>query len=157
MTDSSTSYDCNDLKYHSTTGAFSPQAFFEYLAAAFDTLYAEGLAGRPKMMTVGLHCRITGKPARAMVSMLQVIVGLDVLTSAGTETFRRLRCFKTVWRCLGDYAKGHCSTLAREGELIFWKLISGVLILPSSFPTKKAISEAPDQRKGTSQGVPLRS
>ena len=43
---------------------FSPQAFFEYLQASFDTLLAEGDAGSPKMMTIGLHCRIIGKPAR---------------------------------------------------------------------------------------------
>lgn len=58
------SYDCNDLKFHSPTGVFSPQHFFEYLKAAFDVLYEEGLSGKPKMMTIGLHCRITGKPAR---------------------------------------------------------------------------------------------
>ncbi|KAK5125089.1 hypothetical protein LTR08_005444 [Meristemomyces frigidus] len=57
-------YDNNDLKFHSPTGVFSPQAFYEYLVAAFDTLYAEGCAGRAKMMTIGLHCRIIGKPAR---------------------------------------------------------------------------------------------
>jgi hypothetical protein len=51
------SYDNNDLKFHSTTGTFSPEAFFEYLKAAFDVLIAEGYAGTPKMMTIGLHCR----------------------------------------------------------------------------------------------------
>ncbi|KAK3660770.1 hypothetical protein LTR56_000528 [Elasticomyces elasticus] len=57
-------YDNNDLKFHSATGAFSPQQFFEYLQGAFDTLLAEGQAGEPKMMTIGLHCRIIGKPGR---------------------------------------------------------------------------------------------
>jgi peptidoglycan/xylan/chitin deacetylase (PgdA/CDA1 family) len=40
-------------------------AFSEYLKNAFDTLYAEGEKGSPGMMTVALHCRISGKPGRA--------------------------------------------------------------------------------------------
>lgn len=39
-------------------------AFEEYLKSAFDVLYAEGQRGSPKMMTIGLHCRISGKPGR---------------------------------------------------------------------------------------------
>ncbi len=57
-------YDCNDLKFHSPQGWGSPGAFEEHLKNAFDTLYLEGSAGKPKMMTVGLHCRIIGKPGR---------------------------------------------------------------------------------------------
>jgi len=37
-------YDNNDLKFHSTTGAFSPDQFYEYLKGAFDTLLTEGEA-----------------------------------------------------------------------------------------------------------------
>lgn len=155
IADNANSYDCNDLKYHSTTGAFSPQAFFEYLAAAFDTLYAEGLAGTPKMMTVGLHCRITGKPARAIVSLYQVCVISGVLTTAGTEAFRRVHRFETGGRRMGDHAKGHCSTLAREGESITYILVSCALIHPSSIPTRKATSEAPNQSEGLSREAPL--
>ena len=39
--------------------------FFTYLKDTFDTLYAEGEAGAPKMMSVGLHCRLAGRPGRA--------------------------------------------------------------------------------------------
>lgn len=39
-------------------------AFEEYLKNAFDVLYSEGASGKPKMMTIGLHCRISGKPGR---------------------------------------------------------------------------------------------
>jgi peptidoglycan/xylan/chitin deacetylase (PgdA/CDA1 family) len=39
--------------------------FEEYLKTTFDVLYAEALEGSPKMMTVGLHCRISGKPGRS--------------------------------------------------------------------------------------------
>ncbi|RQM04849.1 hypothetical protein DH86_00004071, partial [Scytalidium sp. 3C] len=58
------SYDCNDLKYCAPAGWGSMGAFEEYLKSAFDVLYAEGSRGKPKMMTIGLHCRISGKPGR---------------------------------------------------------------------------------------------
>ena len=58
------SYDCNDYKFHIASGFNSPDEFFNYLKSAFDVLYEEGTAGAPKMMTIGLHCRIVGKPAR---------------------------------------------------------------------------------------------
>ncbi|EXJ86856.1 hypothetical protein A1O3_03810 [Capronia epimyces CBS 606.96] len=59
------SYDNNDLKYQIAPGTFSsPNSFLEYLKSAFDVLYAEGVEGRPKMMSIGLHCRISGKPGR---------------------------------------------------------------------------------------------
>ena len=43
--------------------------FFAYLRDAFDVLYAEGVAGQPKMLSVGLHCRLVGRPARAAALM----------------------------------------------------------------------------------------
>ncbi|KUJ06857.1 chitin deacetylase 1 [Mollisia scopiformis] len=59
-------YDCNDLRYAVPAGAWgSMGAFEEYLKSAFDVLYAEGQRGSPKMMTIGLHCRISGKPGRS--------------------------------------------------------------------------------------------
>lgn len=35
-----------------------------HLRDAFDVLYAEGVAGAPKMLSIGLHCRLIGRPAR---------------------------------------------------------------------------------------------
>lgn len=59
------SYDCNDFKFHTANSGFrDPAAFFTHLKNAFDVLYEEGQAGEPKMMTVGLHCRIIGRPGR---------------------------------------------------------------------------------------------
>jgi peptidoglycan/xylan/chitin deacetylase (PgdA/CDA1 family) len=57
--------DTNDMKYVSTSGFASGAEFFDYLRDAFDVLYAEGEAGAPKMMSVGLHCRLAGRPGRA--------------------------------------------------------------------------------------------
>ena len=57
--------DTNDMKFVSTSGFASGTEFFDYLRDAFDVLYAEGEAGAPKMMSVGLHCRLAGRPGRA--------------------------------------------------------------------------------------------
>jgi allantoinase len=56
--------DTNDMKYVSASGFPSGTEFFTYLRDAFDVLYAEGVAGSPKMLSVGLHCRLVGRPAR---------------------------------------------------------------------------------------------
>ena len=55
--------DCNDMRFVSPQGFNSGDQFFSYLKDAFDTLYAEGDAS-PKMMSVGLHCRLIGRPGR---------------------------------------------------------------------------------------------
>ncbi|KAL1658849.1 carbohydrate esterase family 4 protein [Schizophyllum commune] len=56
--------DTNDYKNAGYQAFISPDDFSSYLIAAFDELYAEGVQGHPKMLSVGLHCRIVGRPAR---------------------------------------------------------------------------------------------
>jgi len=59
--------DSNDMRFATPQGFNSGEQFFAYLKDAFDTLYAEGdPAGldRPKMLSIGLHCRIIGRPGR---------------------------------------------------------------------------------------------
>lgn len=59
--------DTNDMRFATAPGFNSGDQFFAYLRSAFDTLYCEGdPAGQnaPKMLSVGLHCRIIGRPAR---------------------------------------------------------------------------------------------
>jgi putative urate catabolism protein len=56
--------DNNDMRFATTQGFNSGDQFFAYLRDAFDVLYAEG-ATAPKMMSVGLHCRLVGRPGRA--------------------------------------------------------------------------------------------
>ncbi|EXJ96516.1 hypothetical protein A1O1_01642 [Capronia coronata CBS 617.96] len=59
------SYDCNDFKFHTANSGFRDStAFFTHLKNAFDILYEDGQAGQPKTMTIGLHCRIIGRPGR---------------------------------------------------------------------------------------------
>ena len=59
--------ETNDMRFAAMQGFNSGTQFFEYLKDAFDVLYREGdPAGlnAPKMLSVGLHCRIVGRPAR---------------------------------------------------------------------------------------------
>lgn len=56
--------DANDMRFGTYQGFNSGDQFFAYLRDAFDTLYAEGETA-PKMMSVGLHCRLVGRPGRA--------------------------------------------------------------------------------------------
>ncbi len=55
--------DANDMRFAAPQGFNSGDQFFAYLKDAFDTLYEEG-AKSPKMMSVGLHCRLVGRPGR---------------------------------------------------------------------------------------------
>ncbi len=56
--------DANDMRFASPQGFNSGDQFFSYLKDSFDVLYAEG-GYAPKMMSVGLHCRLVGRPGRA--------------------------------------------------------------------------------------------
>ena len=55
--------DVNDMKFGTAQGFNQGEDFFLYARDAFDTLYAEG-ATSPKMMSVGLHARLIGRPGR---------------------------------------------------------------------------------------------
>ena len=55
--------DTNDMRFASPGGFPSGEQFFAHLRDAFDCLYEEG-ARAPKMLSVGLHCRLVGRPAR---------------------------------------------------------------------------------------------
>ncbi len=56
--------DCNDMRFALPQGFAQGDDFFTYLRDAFDVHYAEGLQGRASMMSVGLHCRLLGRPGR---------------------------------------------------------------------------------------------
>ncbi|MCF3126856.1 allantoinase PuuE [Acinetobacter soli] len=55
--------ESNDMKFCSPGGFNSGEQFFQYLKDAFDVLYAEGETA-PKMLSIGMHCRILGRPGR---------------------------------------------------------------------------------------------
>lgn len=70
--------DANDMRFATAQGFNSGDQFFSYLRDSFDTLYAEG-ARLPKMMSVGLHCRLAGRPGRsaALARFLDYVQGFD--------------------------------------------------------------------------------
>jgi urate oxidase len=72
------SLETNDMRF--SAGTFhTSEDFFTYLRDTFDTLYAEGEAGSPKMMSVGLHCRLVGRPGRikGLADFLDYILARD--------------------------------------------------------------------------------
>ena len=58
--------DANDMRFATPQGFNTGEHFFQYLKDSFDCLYDEGKKGSPKMMSVGLHCRLIGRPGRAL-------------------------------------------------------------------------------------------
>jgi len=58
--------DCNDMRFAIQAGYTNGDQFESYLKDSFDMLYAEGAEGAPKMLSIGLHCRLIGRPGRAM-------------------------------------------------------------------------------------------
>lgn len=55
--------DTNDMRFATPQGFNSGEQFFQYLRDSFDVLYAEG-ESTPKMLSIGLHCRLAGRPGR---------------------------------------------------------------------------------------------
>jgi putative urate catabolism protein len=57
--------DANDFRFAMPQGFNSGEQFFTYLKDSFDCLYEEGGRGRAKLLSIGLHCRLSGRPGRA--------------------------------------------------------------------------------------------
>lgn len=70
--------DTNDMRYAAAQGFNCGDQFYTYLKDAFDALYLEGETS-PKMLSIGLHCRISGRPARipALARFLKYINSHD--------------------------------------------------------------------------------
>lgn len=56
--------EANDMRFATAPGYTTGEQFFQYLKDAFDVLYAEGEDGAAKMMSIGLHCRLIGRPGK---------------------------------------------------------------------------------------------
>ncbi|KAK5666597.1 hypothetical protein QVD99_006666 [Batrachochytrium dendrobatidis] len=90
--------DQNDMKYCVPPGFTSPDGYFTYLKNAFDVLYQEGKDPhdpRPKFMSVGLHCRLVGKPGRA---------------AALAQFLEYVASHKDVWVCTREEVAHHWRT-----------------------------------------------
>jgi allantoinase len=55
--------DANDMRFATAQGFNTAEQFYIYLKDSFDVLYEEG-ASAPKMMSIGMHCRLLGRPGR---------------------------------------------------------------------------------------------
>ncbi len=56
--------EANDMRFATSPGYTEGEQFFTYLRDSFDTLYAEGQSGAAKMFSIGLHCRLIGRPGK---------------------------------------------------------------------------------------------
>jgi chitin deacetylase len=56
--------EANDMRFATAPGYITGEQFYQYLKDSFDTLYAEGEAGAAKMFSIGLHCRLIGRPGK---------------------------------------------------------------------------------------------
>jgi putative urate catabolism protein len=57
--------DANDMRFATAQGFNTAEQFYVYLKDSFDVLYDEGRKGRAGMLSIGLHCRLAGRPGRA--------------------------------------------------------------------------------------------
>ena len=71
--------EANDMRFATAPGYITGEQFYTYLKDAFDTLYAEGTEGAPKMMSIGLHCRLIGRPGKlaGLKRFIDYIQGFD--------------------------------------------------------------------------------
>jgi peptidoglycan/xylan/chitin deacetylase (PgdA/CDA1 family) len=67
------SYEANDNRFNENSGFATGEQFFTYMRDAFDVLYAEGVGGAPKLLSIGLHDRLIGRPGRVggLIRMLE--------------------------------------------------------------------------------------
>jgi len=91
--------DANDMKFSSPAGFANGQDFAQYLIDTFDVLYAEG-EECPKMMSVGMHCRLLGKPAR----MAGLIKFLDHVEKHDRVWVARRIDIARHWRAVHPYS-----------------------------------------------------
>ena len=89
------SYETNDNRFNENSGFSTGDHFFTYMRDAFDVLYREGQRGSPKLLSIGLHDRLIGRPGRCK--------GL-------IDLLKYMRGFEGVWFCTGkDIAEHWCS------------------------------------------------
>jgi len=94
--------DCNDMRFALPQGYSHAEPFYQYMKDSFDALYAEGdPAGldRPKMLSIGMHCRLLGRPGR--------------ITPAASP---RCSAFSTMWRATTTCGCAGASTSRATGS-----------------------------------------
>lgn len=94
--------DANDMRFATAQGFNTGEQFFAYLKDSFDVLYAEG-ATAPKIMSVGLHCRLVGRPGRSAA----LARFLDYAMSHERVWICRRIDIAEHWRARHPHAEGH--------------------------------------------------
>jgi len=71
--------EANDMRFATAPGYITGEQFYQYLKDAFDVLYAEGDEGAPKMMSIGLHNRLIGRPGKlaGLKKFIEYIQGFE--------------------------------------------------------------------------------
>ena len=88
------SYEANDNRFNENSGFSTADDFFTYLRDAFDVLYREGRRGSPKLLSIGLHDRLIGRPGRCkgLIDLLKYMRGFDgVWFCTGAQIARHWR------------------------------------------------------------------
>jgi allantoinase len=88
------SYEANDNRFNENSGFSTAEDFFTYMRDAFDVLYGEGRRGSPKLLSVGLHDRLIGRPGRhkGLIELLKYMRGRDgVWFATGAELAQHWR------------------------------------------------------------------
>ncbi|WP_431298498.1 allantoinase PuuE [Tabrizicola sp. BL-A-41-H6] len=85
--------EANDMRFATAPGYITGEQFFQYLKDTYDTLHAEGSAGRPKMFSIGLHCRLIGRPGK----IAGLIRFLDHVQQKGGAWFAARRDIAAHW------------------------------------------------------------
>jgi allantoinase len=112
------SFETNDNRFNENRGFATSADFFTYMRDAFDVLHHEGRAGSPKLLSIALHDRLTGRPARAagLRKLLTYMRGFDDGTSdfalAPKSRSIGMRSFPVAGRRIGPLAK---SPMAQSG------------------------------------------
>jgi peptidoglycan/xylan/chitin deacetylase (PgdA/CDA1 family) len=75
------SYETNDNRFNENSGFATGEDFFTYMRDAFDVLYREGVKGSPKLLSIGLHDRLIGRPGRAagLIKLLEYMRGHEAV------------------------------------------------------------------------------
>ena len=107
--------DTNDMRFATPQGFNSGDQFYAYLKDSFDTLYAEGDVA-PKMLSVGLHCRLVGRPGRAasLARFIDYVLSHDRAWSQPASTSHATGLASIRRRADGSLraSRGRCSSSA---------------------------------------------
>jgi allantoinase len=94
------SYEANDNRFNENSGFSTGDDFFAYMRDAFDVLYRDGQRGSPRLLSIGLHDRLIGRPGRCrgLIKLLEYMSGFD-----------------QVWYCTGaDIAHHWCANFPAQ-------------------------------------------